>query len=91
MNGTNPHVTAKCHALTRAIALPINPDDKTEALEQLNTLAKAAQNPQDGTLKKLANTAVKVIRGAIATLPDTAKLVDACSKLLPLITNLLSL
>ena len=66
-------------------------DDKTEALEQVGTIAKAGQNPQDGTLKKLAGTAVKVLRGTIATLPDTAKLVEATSKLLPAIISLLAL
>ncbi|HEY9626207.1 MAG TPA: pentapeptide repeat-containing protein [Coleofasciculaceae cyanobacterium] len=67
------------------------PADKTEALEQVNTLAKAGQNPADGTLKKLSSTAVKVIKGTIAALPDTAKLVEACSKLLPAISTLLGL
>ncbi|NJR66278.1 MAG: hypothetical protein HC772_14655 [Leptolyngbyaceae cyanobacterium CRU_2_3] len=65
--------------------------DKTEALEQVGTLAQAGQNPQDGTLKKLSGTAVKVIRGTIAALPDTAKLVEACGKLLPAIVSLLGL
>jgi uncharacterized protein YjbI with pentapeptide repeats len=67
------------------------PADKTEALEQVNTLAKAGQNPQDDTLKKLSGTAVKVIKGTIAALPDTAKLVEACGKLLPVIISLLGL
>lgn len=66
-------------------------DDKTEALEQVSTLAKAGQNPQDGTLQKLSGTAVKVIKGTIAALPDTAKLVEACGKLLPAIVSLLGL
>jgi DNA-binding phage protein len=69
----------------------LTPTDKTEALEQVNTLAKAGQNPQDGTLKKLSGTAVKVIKGTIAALPDTAKLVEACGKLLPAIVSLLGL
>lgn len=67
------------------------PDDKAEALEQVATLAKAGQNPQDGTLKKLANTAVKVLKGTVAALPATATLVEACAKLLPLITPLLGI
>ncbi|HEY9643033.1 MAG TPA: pentapeptide repeat-containing protein [Coleofasciculaceae cyanobacterium] len=67
------------------------PADKTEALEQLSTLAKAGQNPQDGTLKKLSSTAVKVIKGTIAALPSTASLVQACSELLPTIIHLLGL
>lgn len=66
-------------------------DDKTEALEQVGTLAKAGENPQDGTLKKLAGTSIKILKGTIAALPDTAKLAEACSKLLPLITKALGL
>lgn len=68
----------------------LKPDDKTEALEQINALAQAGQNPQDSALKKLANTAIKIIKGTATALPDTAKLVEACSKLLPAIANLLS-
>ncbi|EKQ69198.1 putative low-complexity protein [Leptolyngbyaceae cyanobacterium JSC-12] len=66
-------------------------DDKVEALEQVGTLAKAGENPQDSTLKKLSNTAVKILKGTIAALPDTAKLAEACSKLLPLISGALGL
>ena len=69
----------------------LKPDDKTEALEQVTAIAKAAQNPQDSTLKKLANTSLKVIKGTIATLPSTATLVKACSELLPAIVHLLGL
>lgn len=64
--------------------------DKAEALEQVSTLAKAGENPTD-TTKKSANTAVKILRGTIAALPDTAKLAEACSKLLPAIVSLLGL
>jgi uncharacterized protein YjbI with pentapeptide repeats len=69
----------------------LKPDDKTEALEQVTAIAKAGQNPQDSTLKKLASTSIKVIKGTIAALPDTAKIVEACSKLLPAIAHLLGL
>ena len=69
----------------------LKPDDKTEALEQVTAIAKAGQNPQDSTLKKLANTSIKVIKGTIAALPSTAMLVKACSELLPAIVHLLGL
>lgn len=67
------------------------PADKTEALEQVATLAKAGEHPQDGTLKKLAGTAIKILKGTIAALPDTAKLAESCSKLLPLIAKAIGL
>jgi uncharacterized protein YjbI with pentapeptide repeats len=66
-------------------------DDKAEALEQLNTLAKAVKNPPTDITKKSANTAIKILRGTIAALPDTAKLAEACSKLLPAVVSLLGL
>jgi hypothetical protein len=69
----------------------LKPDDKTEALEQVGTLAKAGENPQDSTLKKLAGTSIKVLKGTIAALPSTATIIKACSELLPVITKLLGL
>jgi uncharacterized protein YjbI with pentapeptide repeats len=69
----------------------LNQDDKAEALEQVKVLAEAGQKPQDGPLKKIANTAIKVLRGTVSSLPEATKLVEACSKLLPIITKLLGL
>jgi uncharacterized protein YjbI with pentapeptide repeats len=69
----------------------LNDDDKAEALEQVNTLAQAGQNPQDSTLKKAANTALKILKGTITALTPTAAIVKACNDLLPVITKLLGL
>jgi hypothetical protein len=69
----------------------LNDDDKAEALEQVNTLAQAGQNPKDSTLKKSANTALKILKGTIAALTPTAAIVKACNDLLPVITKLLGL
>ncbi|HEY9662766.1 MAG TPA: pentapeptide repeat-containing protein [Allocoleopsis sp.] len=88
-----PNLKALLTELQGAIESEPNlPDpDKVEALEQVGTLAKAGQNPQDGTLKKLANTAVKVLKGTVASLPSAATLAEACTKLLPLIGKALGL
>jgi len=67
------------------------PEDKAEAMEQVKTLAEAGQNPEDNVLQKTAKTALKILKGTIASLPDAAKLVESCTKLLPAITTLLSL
>jgi gas vesicle protein len=67
------------------------PEDKAEAMEQVKTLAEAGQNPEDNVLQKAAKTALKILKGTIASLPDAAKLVESCTKLLPAITTLLSL
>jgi len=69
----------------------LSPEDKVEALEQVKALAEAGKKPEDGVLKKTAKTAVKILRGTVANLPDTAKLAEACSKLLPIIISLLAL
>ncbi|KJH70062.1 hypothetical protein [Aliterella atlantica] len=69
----------------------LNDEDRTEALEQVKTLAEAGKNPNDGAMKKMARTSVKILKGTVAGLPDVAKLADVCSESLPLITKFLGL
>jgi len=66
-------------------------EDKAEALEQIKTLAKAGQKPEDNALQKAAKTSMKILKGTVASLPDAAKLIEACAKLLPAIASLLAL
>lgn len=70
------------------------PGDKVEALEQVKTLAEVGQNPQapkDGLLKKGAKTAMKILKGTAAGVPDATKLVEEFNKLLPAIAALIGL
>ncbi|XZN99318.1 MAG: hypothetical protein ACM65K_13950 [Microcoleus sp.] len=69
----------------------LSDDDKVEALEQLKTLAEVGKNPQESTMQKAGKTAMKILKGTIASLPSAATLVEACSKLLPAIASLLLL
>ena len=69
----------------------LSDDDKAEALEQVKTLAEVGKNPQESTMQKAGKTAIKILKGTIAGLPTAATLVEACSKLLPAIANLLFL
>jgi len=69
----------------------LTPEDKAEAMEQVKTLAEAGQKPEDNALQKAAKTALKILKGTIAGLPDAAKLAESCAKLLPAIATLLSL
>ncbi len=62
-----------------------------EALEQLKTLAEAGKNPQDEGSKKIAKTAMKILRGTAAILPTGAALVTICEKLLPAIASFFGL
>ena len=67
-------------------------EDKAEALEQVKTLAEAGKSPQvEGAMQKAAKTALKILKGTVASLPSATKLVEECSKLLPLISQLLGL
>ncbi|MCU0544332.1 MAG: hypothetical protein MUE44_19505 [Oscillatoriaceae cyanobacterium Prado104] len=79
--------------LQRAIEAETNlsEDDKAEALEQVKTLAEVGKNPQESTMQKAGKTAMKILKGTIASLPSAATLVEACSKLLPAIASLLLL
>ena len=69
----------------------LNEEDKAEALEQVKTLAEAGKNPQEGAMQKTAKTAMKILKGTISSLPSAATLVEASSKLLPLISGFLGL
>ncbi len=66
-------------------------EDKTEALEQVKTLAEAGQKPEDSTLQKAAKTAMKILKGTISGLSETTKLVLEGTSLLKAITALLAL
>jgi uncharacterized protein YjbI with pentapeptide repeats len=66
-------------------------EDKAEALEQVKALAEAGKNPQEEPKQKAARTALKILKGTTTGLPATATIVEAVSKLLPLISKLLGL
>ncbi|MGM3304584.1 pentapeptide repeat-containing protein [Anabaena sp. WFMT] len=67
----------------------LTPKDKEKALKQVKSLAEAAQNPQEK--QDLADTAITMLKGVLSNLPTAAKLVEECSKLLPLISTFLGL
>jgi uncharacterized protein YjbI with pentapeptide repeats len=69
----------------------LSDDDKAEALEQVKTLAEVGKNPQESTMPKAGKKAMTMLKGILAGLPTTATLLEACSKLLPMIANLLLL
>jgi uncharacterized protein YjbI with pentapeptide repeats len=69
----------------------LSDDDKAEALEQVQTLAEAAKNPQETATKKTAKTAITMLKGIFTGLPAVASLVEAGNKLLPLISKLFGL
>ena len=74
-----------------ASATELSEKGKTNALEQVKTLAEVGQNPEQPEKKSLGEKAMIFLKGTIANLPDTAKLAEASSKLLPLIAKALGL
>ncbi|MGB3135592.1 MAG: pentapeptide repeat-containing protein [Nodosilinea sp.] len=69
----------------------LEPEDKAEALAQVQVLAEAGQKPEDGAMQKAAKTAMKILKGTTTGLSETTKFVAECAKLLPAISGLLLL
>ncbi|NEQ19373.1 MAG: hypothetical protein F6K28_06285 [Microcoleus sp. SIO2G3] len=69
----------------------LSDEDKAEILEQVKVLAESYNNPQEGGMQKAAKTAIKIIKGTIASLPSAAQIVEECTKLLPAIAQLLGI
>ena len=62
--------------------------ERSEALEQLHEIAKAGSNPKNGAIQKMVKMASRTLKGMIAELPHATQFVEACSKLLPMITKI---
>jgi uncharacterized protein YjbI with pentapeptide repeats len=69
----------------------LNDDEKAEALEEVNTLAQAAQKTQKEISKIKANAAIQILKKITVALTPTATMVKTCNDLLPVITELLGL
>ena len=67
--------------------LPV--EDKAEALEQVKTLAEAGRKSEDSDLHKAAKTAIKILKGTVFNLSETAILVSEGTSLLEAIAALL--
>lgn len=63
--------------------------DKADLLEQVQNLAVAKQTEEPAQKEGLVRKAKKIFTATLNSLPDTAKLAEACSKLLPLILKAL--
>lgn len=66
-------------------------EDKADALEQVRVLAEASKHPEEQTTQKLARNAIKILRGTAAMLPTATDFLNACTTLLPSISQLLGL
>jgi gas vesicle protein len=63
----------------------LNDDAKTDALEQVRSLAELVRNPNIEEKKSIARKAITFLMGTLALLPPAAKLVEACKSLIPMI------
>jgi hypothetical protein len=61
--------------------------DKDNILQSQEQFVEKAFKSFEGN--RLLNTLMKILKGTVASLPDTAKLAESCAKLLPLIAKLL--
>ena len=73
-------------AIESETALPT--EDKADLLEQVKNLAEVQQTEPEQK-EGVARKARKIFDATLKTLPDTAKIVEACSKLLPLVLKAL--
>ncbi len=63
-------------------------EDKNEALEQLEEIAVAGTDIKSSKMQKIAKTASRTLKGMMAELPNATNFVEACSKLLPIISKI---
>lgn len=66
-------------------------DQKEKVLEQVKLIEEAVKNPKEGEKKKQAQDATSALKGMISVLPVAANIVEACNKILPLVTKILGL
>ncbi|MBW4429963.1 MAG: pentapeptide repeat-containing protein [Nostoc desertorum CM1-VF14] len=67
------------------------PEDKADLLEQVKALAEAEQTSEQDKKKGLVRNAKKIFDATLKSLPNTANIIEASSKLLPLILKALGL
>ncbi|MEG4997765.1 pentapeptide repeat-containing protein [Microcoleus sp. B4-D4] len=88
-----PNIKELLTQLQQAIENDSNlPDpDKADLLEQVQALAEAKQTEEPAKKEGLTRKARKMFEATLSSLPQTASIVEACSKLLPMILKALGL
>ncbi|MEQ8960749.1 MAG: hypothetical protein RLP02_22975 [Coleofasciculus sp. C2-GNP5-27] len=61
----------------------LSPQDKAQTLEQVKILAEAGKNPQAPAKQEQAHTAIRILRGMIAELPNAHDFLEESTRLLP--------
>jgi hypothetical protein len=65
--------------------------DKVDLLEQVQAIAEAKQTEEPAKKEGLTRKARKMFEATLSSLPQTESIVEACSKLLPVILKGLGL
>ncbi|MEW6499120.1 MAG: low-complexity protein, partial [Cyanobacteriota bacterium] len=65
--------------------------DKADLLEQVQALAEAQQAKEPTKKEGLIRKANKIFDATLKSLPNTAAIVESCSKLLPMILKVLGI
>jgi uncharacterized protein YjbI with pentapeptide repeats len=65
--------------------------DKADAIEQVGVFAEASQNPTKPETETLTRKAMKLLKGTIEAVPKATSFIEACTKLLPLISKAMGL
>jgi hypothetical protein len=88
-----PDLVTQLKELQTAIATePHLPEpDKAETLQKVEDIAKAATHPSDKRRQGAAKAAIGFLKGTIETIPQATGFIEACTKLLPLITKAIGL
>jgi len=74
-------------AITADVDLP--DPDKADLLEQVQKLAEVKAIPEPSRKETMVRQAKKIFEATLKNLPETAKIADSCSKLLPMILKAL--
>lgn len=61
----------------------LSSQDKAQALEQVKILAEAGKNPQAPQKQEQAQTAIRILRGMIAELPNAHDFLEESTRILP--------
>ncbi|MEQ9670525.1 hypothetical protein [Coleofasciculus sp. G2-EDA-02] len=66
----------------------LSPQDKAQALEQVKILAAAGKNPQAPDKQEHAQTAIRILRGMVAELPNAHDFLEESTQLLPQLASI---
>lgn len=88
-----PGIKELLEQLQRAIesAEELKPEDKAEALKQVQALAEAGKDPAEAEKQNMAKSAIRWFKGMLTELAEPSAIVQLCKKILPHIATIFGL